>query len=201
MVTLTEINDPYLLNQYHRFRAKIYRESPVAGYLNNPDFDRDIYDDHALHFGWYEEGRLMGCIRFILPTASNQLYCYNILPKQAIGTAIKFVKINLSIGKRVIELSRICVAPESRSRKNVMAFSLAIIQKLTEMDIQEAIFVAQENHLKHWQLYGCEVLKGTLPWCCTKINALNFCMVYRHSGLPENIVRLLRKSNSNRPAA
>ncbi|MBK9174739.1 MAG: GNAT family N-acetyltransferase [Flavobacteriales bacterium] len=53
---------------YHRFRHAIYATSDQREFLSGPEgFDTDEYDATALHLGWYEHNRLVGCVRLLNP--------------------------------------------------------------------------------------------------------------------------------------
>ena len=73
MITLSPITEPAKLEEYFRFRYRIYSESRQAGFLNGSSdgLDVDAFDARALHYGWYLNGELVGCVRFVEPDESE----------------------------------------------------------------------------------------------------------------------------------
>ncbi|MBK6894908.1 MAG: GNAT family N-acetyltransferase [Flavobacteriales bacterium] len=72
MITLTPITTPEKLEEYYRFRYRIYNESRLKGFVEETEgMDKDAYDERAWHFGWYVDGQLAGCIRFIERTKAK----------------------------------------------------------------------------------------------------------------------------------
>ncbi|MBK9273101.1 MAG: GNAT family N-acetyltransferase [Flavobacteriales bacterium] len=70
MITLTRITDPGKLEEYFRFRYRIYSESRLKGFLPEGNgTDKDAFDERADHYGWYMHDELVGCVRFVQPDA------------------------------------------------------------------------------------------------------------------------------------
>ncbi|MBK9196320.1 MAG: hypothetical protein IPO17_15350 [Flavobacteriales bacterium] len=61
MITLTAITDPIKLEEYFRFRYRIYSESRQVGFVatKGDGRDVDVFDERALHFGWYMNDTLL----------------------------------------------------------------------------------------------------------------------------------------------
>ncbi|NUQ15097.1 MAG: hypothetical protein HUU33_07220 [Flavobacteriales bacterium] len=57
MITLTRITEPDKLEEYYRFRYRIYSESRLKGVITGEEGQyKDAFDDRAYHYGWYVDG-------------------------------------------------------------------------------------------------------------------------------------------------
>ena len=166
MIHLTEITQLVHLDAYHRFRATIYKNDTAADdFLKNKEYDRDLWDEKAIHLGWYNDvGALNGCIRFIRPIDHPcPLYSFTRLPRPVLKFAEQLLCSHERQKLPLLELSRICVSQEFRNLRSLRDFSLAIIEKLFDYSDQ-AFFTVFDNHKAHWMQYGCSVLEGTAKW-------------------------------------
>jgi N-acyl amino acid synthase of PEP-CTERM/exosortase system len=71
-----KIDSPELLKEVFKLRFQVYaRERAFINAENYPEgVERDAYDDHAVHFGAFdEEGQIIGAVRLILPSSEKFL--------------------------------------------------------------------------------------------------------------------------------
>ncbi len=161
MVTLTPITDPSRLREYYAFRCNTYRESHLKILNNGMDgTDRDAYDDRAMHFGWYVDGKLAGCIRFIEPDESSVSipmlgYMTHATGAEAIRAHIRERK---ACGERMIEASRFCLAPEHRGLRTAREFVLAMITTLQPLGFEHSVFDCRAEHAAFYRLMGFATL-------------------------------------------
>lgn len=204
MIELTPITHPDQLEEYHRFRFRIYRKTPAFKFLTGQTYvDRDSYDQEAIHLGWHEDGELKGCIRFIKPLAGKEdsLYALSRLPKSERFMVKQFIDHHLKAQLPVIEISRICIEESVVSRWVLRQFSLAIIQKLLDFQLDHAVFTVFWKHRKVWETYGCTVLPGTDSWKCPVTGITSFCMNYQKDNIPEGIWDELSEQTKENSAA
>lgn len=164
MITLKRITETARLEEYYRFRHRIYSESRQAGFVNGNSngLDMDAFDARALHFGWYLNEALIGCVRFVEPGQDEDaLPMLSYMTEGAPRNAVKgFVAERRKRGERMVEASRFCLAPEHRGLRTAKEFVLTMSKTLHEMGIDLALF---DCHLRHAQFYrrlGFEILDG-----------------------------------------
>ncbi len=193
MITLQPITDPQKLEEYFRFRYRIYAESAQQGFLESDNgTDRDAYDDTAVHLGWYLDGRLVGCVRFVRPIPGEApLYCYTHLPegpKQLVGDLMDSY---LAQDLPFVEVSRICIEPALRTLAHTRDFVLATMAYSHTLQLDQAVFTCFRPHASFWLRMGFTVLPGAVGWTDPKVLEVSDCMVYRHAYLPPHILNAL----------
>lgn len=157
MITLTPITETAKLQEYYHFRYRIYNESKLKVMANNEDgTDRDAYDDQAHHYGWYVDGRLVGCIRFIEPDGSAipipiLSYMTDLEAASAIQDYIAECKAK---GQCMIEASRFCLAPEFRGLRNAREFVLAMVTIMQPLGFEHGVFDCREEQAPFYRLVG-----------------------------------------------
>ncbi len=161
--TLHPITSRADLLDYHRFRYCIYANSQQRGFLAGPQgFDTDVYDSRALHLGWYENDRLVGCVRLLDPIAGRDpLHFFKDLPDgPRREAALALVAQARKEGLPVCEVSRLCLAPEKRSLATVRRFVLAVIATAHRYGRDHCLFTCDAPHAAFWQRMGFEVVEG-----------------------------------------
>ena len=179
MITLTPITEPVKLEEYFRFRYRIYSESRQAGFLNGSSdgLDMDAFDARALHFGWYANGVLVGCVRFVEPDESaDALPMLSYMGEGGPREAVKrYIAERRRRNERMVEASRFCLAPEHRGLRTARDFVLAMSDHLHELGIERALFDCHLRHAPFYRCLGFTILDGAgrfrVPqskWCgCT----------------------------------
>jgi N-acyl-L-homoserine lactone synthetase len=195
MITLTSITDPTKLEEYHRFRYRIYSESEQKGLLESSDgLDRDSYDDTAVHLGWYQDGRLLGCVRFIHPIEGpHPLYCFTHMPEEATAPARELMRSYKDQGLSFVEVSRICIDPAHRDLATARDFVLATMACSHTLALDQALFTCFRPHAPFWVRLGFTLLQGAEDWVDPKVPVRHSTLVYRHADLPTHIVEQLPK--------
>ena len=193
MITLQRITDPARLDEYHRFRHRIYCNSDQAGYLDRDSgYDRDAYDANAVHLGWYVDGVLRGCVRFIRPIdAPLPLYCLTHIPVQPASHVLELLDGYEQQGLPFVEVSRICIDPAYRDLATVKDFVLATMAMSHVMGIDHALFACMESHVAFWRRMGFRLLQGASQFPLCQQGFLGSVMVYDHAELPLAIRELL----------
>ena len=161
MITLTRITDPIKLQEYFRFRYRIYNESRFKGFLAQADrLDKDAYDDRAYHFGWYVDGKLAGCIRFIEADATEApLPMLAYLPCGPARTAVEsYLADRKALGQRTIEASRFCLAPAYRGLRNAKEFVLAMVLTAQHLGFEHGLFDMRSEHAAFYRHLGFDDL-------------------------------------------
>lgn len=189
MITLQRITDPARLDEYHRFRHRIYSNSDQAGYLDRDSgYDRDAYDANAVHLGWYVDGALRGCVRFIRPIdAPLPLYCLTHIPVQPASCVLQLLDGYEQQGLPFVEVSRICIDPAHRDLATVKEFVLATMAMSHVLGLNQAVFTCFRAHMPFWRRMGFTFLNGAGAFDCTRAGMPSFVMVYRHAELPLSI--------------
>ena len=168
MITLTPITDPVKLDEYYRFRYRIYTESRLKGFVADAEgIDKDAYDDRAHHFGWYVDGKLAGCIRFIetaavagRPDASDApipMFSYMTDP-DATSALHAYLAERHANGERVIEASRFCLAPEHRGLRTAREFVLAMVTTMQPLGFEHGLFDCHESQSAFYRSVGFETV-------------------------------------------
>lgn len=167
MITLTPITDPQKLDEYYRFRYRIYSESRQKRFLGSRSgFDKDAYDDRAMHYGWYANGSLSGCIRFIEPNESaNPIPMVALAPDALVRTAVNhYIMERRRLNERMVEASRFCLAPEHRGLRTAREFVLAMLRAVHPFGIEHGLFNCDEKHTPFYRSLGFELLEGAERW-------------------------------------
>lgn len=164
MITLTPITTPAKLQEYYRFRYRIYSESRQAGFVQDKEdgMDIDRYDARARHYGWYLNGELVGCVRFVEPDASEDaLPMLSYMTESAPRHAVKrFIDERFSQGEPMVEASRFCLAPEHRGLRAAKEFVLAMVRTMQPLGYEQGLFDCDERHSAFYSLLGFENLEG-----------------------------------------
>ena len=163
MITLTPITTPEKLEEYYRFRYQIYSESRLKDLLVGTNgLDKDEYDDRAWHFGWYVNGLLVGCVRFVEPDESDTplpMHAY-LTDEAALDAVSMYITMRKAHGHRMIEASRFCLASGYRGLSNARDFVLAMDQVLHGMGIDHGLFGCTMTHKRFYQALGFNPLQS-----------------------------------------
>ena len=158
MITLTPITDAAKLQEYYRFRYRIYSESRQAGFVAGQEegMDIDRYDARARHYGWYLNGELVGCIRFVEPDESEDAlpmlrYMTESGPRKA---AKRFIAERRKRSEPIVEASRFCVAPEYRGLRTAKEFVLAMVRTMQPLGYEHGLFDCDVKHGAFYSLLG-----------------------------------------------
>lgn len=158
MITLIPITEPRKLDEYYRFRYRIYSESRQAGILHGKKdgLDIDRYDARALHHGWYLDGELAGCVRFVEPDESEDaLPMLSYMSENGPRNAVKqFIAEHRSQGEPIVEASRFCLAPEHRGLRTAKEFVLAMVRTMQPLGYEQGLFDCDERHSAFYSLLG-----------------------------------------------
>lgn len=161
MITLTRITDPAKLQEYYRFRTGIYNESRLKVVVDEMSgTDKDVYDDRAFHHGWYVDGKLAGCIRFIEPDDSATpipMLSY-MTDAEATAALYAYLAERKAKGDRVIEASRFCLAPEHRGLRTAREFVLAMIMTMQPLGFEHGLFDCHETQSAFYRAVGFDTV-------------------------------------------
>lgn len=161
MVTLTRITDPLQLDEYFRFRYRIYSKSRLKSIVAEvDDLDKDVYDDRAHHYGWYVNGKLEGCIRFVEPDNGDTPIpmLTHMTDPEAVAAIHAYVAERKANGQPMIEASRFCLAPEHRGLRTAREFVLAMVATMQLLDFEHGIFDCRADHGPFYKRIGFEQL-------------------------------------------
>lgn len=165
MITLTPITDAAKLQEYYRFRYRIYSESRQAGFVADQEdgMDTDRYDARARHYGWYLNGELVGCIRFVEPDESEDaLPMLSYMTESGPRIAVKqFIAERRKQGEPMVEASRFCLAPEHRGLRTAKEFVLAMVRTLQPLGCEQGLFGCDVRHSAFYSLLGFDTVEGT----------------------------------------
>ncbi|QQR85395.1 MAG: GNAT family N-acetyltransferase [Flavobacteriales bacterium] len=167
MISLTAITDPIKLDEYHQFRHRIYSDSRQKCFLGSrTGFDKDAYDDRAMHYGWYVNGSLSGCIRFIEPNESaHPVPMVALAPDTLVLTAVnRYITERRSRNERMVEASRFCLSPEHRGSRTAREFVLAMLRAVHPFGIEHGLFDCDEKHAPFYRALGFDLLAGAERW-------------------------------------
>jgi N-acyl-L-homoserine lactone synthetase len=157
MITLTRITEPAKLQEYYQFRYRIYNESKLKVMANEADgTDRDEYDDRAHHFGWYVEGKLAGCVRFVEPDASTAtipMLSY-LVDAEGVAAVRAYMAQRIKCGQPMIEASRFCLAPAFRGLRTAREFVLAMVATMQPLGVEHGLFDVRAEHASFYRLLG-----------------------------------------------
>ncbi|MFZ1664893.1 MAG: GNAT family N-acetyltransferase [Flavobacteriales bacterium] len=159
MITLTPITEPAKLEEYFKFRYDLYKYSRIKGFVAKAeDTDKDAFDDHAQHYGWYVDGKLAGCIRFIEPDETDHsipLLSYMSDP-EASAAVRSYIAERKRKGQSMIEASRFCLAPEYRGLRNARDFVSAMVATMQPLGYEHGIFDCRAEQAPFYRLCGFE---------------------------------------------
>ena len=161
MITLTRITEPAKLQEYFQFRYRIYNESRLKSFVDTADgTDMDGFDVGAHHFGWYVDGKLAGCIRFVEPdgSAAPIPMLYYMTDSEAVSAVRSYITERKANGQRMIEASRFCLAPEYRGMRTAREFVMAMVRKLHELTIDHGSFDCFRMHAPFYKRLGFDML-------------------------------------------
>ena len=161
MITLTSITDPAKLQEYYRFRYRIYNESRNRVFLQGEvGIDRDGHDVSARHFGWYVDGQLGACQRLLPIRCTEDLYLIDVLDQYARTAVHEFLAAQLGQGYRVMEGSRTCLAPRYRSIANAKQLVLAIVAASHGEGYDHGLFGCDRSQAAFYLRLGFELIEG-----------------------------------------
>ena len=162
MCTLRPITSRKELQAYHRFRYEIYAHSKQHAFLSGPDgCDMDEFDASALHLGWYEGDRLVGCVRLLKPIkCRHPLHLSKDLTGERAHLADELLRQALQDGQPLTEVSRLCIAPERRSLESTRRFVMATIAAAHRFGHDHCLFTCEDRHAAFWMRMGFDVIDG-----------------------------------------
>jgi N-acyl-L-homoserine lactone synthetase len=190
MITLRQITDPQELEVYYRFRYKVYANSRQQAFVQETDgTDRDEYDADAVHLGWYVNGKLRGCVRFIRPIGGNDpLYCFTHMPPEVDAPVRALMQGYLDQGKPFVEVSRICIDPGYRDLATVKKFVLATMAMSHVLKLDQAVFACDRSHVPFWVRMGFALMRSSSASPSLKAAQPSHFMLYSYADLPERIL-------------
>lgn len=190
MITLTPITGSAKLEEYFRFRYRIYSESRQAGFLNGSSdgLDVDAFDARALHFGWYAHGALVGCVRFVEPDETGMsIPMLALVTDELVRGAVKrYIAERRRRNERMVEASRFCLAPEHRGLRTAREFVLAMLRAMRPYGVEHGLFDCDEKHAGFYRSMGFALLPGAARW---KVPFLD----YTATTLEYDLRRMLRR--------
>jgi len=158
MITLTPITEAAKLQEYFRFRYRIYSQSRQVGLLNDKEEGQDIdrYDTCARHYGWYLNGELVGCVRFVEPDESEDaMPMLSYMTESGPRNAVKqFIAERRCQGEPMVEASRFCLAPEHRGLRTAKEFVLAMVRTMQPLGYEQGLFDCDKRHSAFYSLLG-----------------------------------------------
>lgn len=161
MITLTPITDPLKLDEYFRFRYRIYNESRQKGFLSDKSgIDKDPFDDRAMHYGWYVDGTPAGCVRFVEPDNSDKpLPMFAYLTDASVIDAVRvYMSLRKAHGQRMVEASRFCLAQEHRGLRTAKEFVFAMLRAMQPLGVEHGLFDCDVEHAPFYRLLGFDAL-------------------------------------------
>ncbi|MFZ1664894.1 MAG: GNAT family N-acyltransferase [Flavobacteriales bacterium] len=205
MITLSPITEPAKLEEYFKFRYRIYSESRNRVFLD-PDqkgFDRDVHDDRAMHFGWYVKEELVGCERMIPIARVEDMYQLETIPDPMDRSAVtSHIHGLLDEGTSIIESSRTCLKREFRSMSNARDLVIAIVRTAHEYGYDHGLFTCDYSQAGFYRWMGLEIIEGTAPYPI-KDSGLTKCVIHgTYSGIMQRDLELRNrksKTRSSRP--
>ena len=196
MITLTPITDAAKLQEYYRFRYRIYSESRQHSFLGTEDgIDTDVYDTHAHHYSWYVEGKLAGCVRFVEPDTSDApLPMFSYLTDAMATAAVRgYIAERERLGQRMIEASRFCLAPEYRGLRTAREFVLAMVMTMQPMGFEHGLFDCGVSHAPFYKAVGFDVLAGAECFIVPGLAASSCTMRYEYEEMVQRNRELLSR--------
>jgi hypothetical protein len=163
MITLTPITEPAKLDEYYRFRYRIYRESRQVGFLKDKSgIDKDSFDDRAKHYGWYVDDELAGCVRFVEPDDNEKpLPMFDYLTDRSVIDVVGvYIAMRKAHHQRMVEASRYCLAPEHRGLRTAKEFVLAMIRTMQPLGYEHGLFDCDARHGAFYSLLGFDDLNA-----------------------------------------
>lgn len=186
MITLTPITAPGNLQEYYRFRYRIYSESRQKGFLGDQSgIDTDAFDDRAMHYGWYVDGTLAGCVRFVEPDGSDKplpMFAY-LTDASVIDAVSVYMTMRKAHGQRMVEASRFCLAPEHRGLRTAKEFVVAMTRALYDQRIEKALFDCLLKHAPFYGTLGFKILGGAENFLVPGLSWSGCTMSYDHSDI------------------
>lgn len=167
MITLTRITEPARLEEYHRFRYRIYNESRQQVFVaSSTGIDHDAYDERAHHFGWYVGEELAGCIRFVEPDGSiSPLPMFSLLTEPAAHAAVRaYIAARAAKGDRMVEASRFCLAPEHRGLRTAKEFVFAMLKAMYPLGVLHGLFDCDVRHGRFYAALGFGAVEHCKSW-------------------------------------
>ena len=151
---------------YHAFRMAIYANSRVSGFIDTTSgTDIDRHDARAQHFGWFPNGELKACVRLVEPDETGQpLPLFGVVDPYNRELALRFIQDHRQQGHRLVEASRLCLAPEHRSLGNAMRFVMDVVRCAHEQGIDHGIFDLNAHHRDFYVRMGFTEIDGGRPF-------------------------------------
>ncbi|MBV6405817.1 MAG: hypothetical protein GFGODING_02599 [Flavobacteriales bacterium] len=164
MITLTRITEPDKLEEYYRLRYRIFSDSDYHSLVDHTkgQFDRDEFDDKALHWGWYSGQELIATERFLPVREPADSYCLSVIkdPKER-APLLKHIMDRAERSSGMAESSRIGIRQDHRSLTNFMGLVRAIIRQAHACGFDEGWFICLASHVPFYRRAGFHVLPGT----------------------------------------
>ncbi|MBK9174736.1 MAG: GNAT family N-acetyltransferase [Flavobacteriales bacterium] len=124
--------------------------------------DKDLFDEHAHHYGWTVNDELAGCVRFIEADDSpTPIPMLNYVAPEAVDAVRAYIAERRSLGQPMLEASRFCLAPEHRGLRT-RAFVLAMVRTMAPLGFRHGVFDCDDAHVPFYRLCGFEPLDGAV---------------------------------------
>ncbi|NUQ15101.1 MAG: GNAT family N-acetyltransferase [Flavobacteriales bacterium] len=195
MITLTRITEPHKLEEYYRFRYRIYSESRLKGYgAGTAGLDKDAFDDRAHHYGWYLAGVLVGCVRFIEADGSaTPIPMLNYVSNEAADAVRGYIAERRAQGQPMLEASRFCLAPGHRGLRTAREFVLAMVRTMQPLGYEHGLFDCDDAHVPFYRHCGFEPLAGAVRFGKSNMHRTYTCLTYNYD-------HIARKQGWGKPA-
>ncbi len=182
MITLTPITAPEKLEEYYRFRYRIYNESRWKGLVSECDgIEKDAFDARAHHYGWYINGELAGCVRFIEADGSaTPIPMLNYMATAAADRVRDYIAERRAQGQPMLEASRFCLAPVHRGLRTARAFVLAMVRTMQPLGYAHGLFDCDDAHVPFYRLCGFEPLQGAVQFTQSVNSRKWTCLTYSY---------------------
>lgn len=203
MITLTPITDPQKLDEYFRFRYRIYSESRQKGFLSDESgIDKDTFDDRAQHYGWYVGGALAGCVRFVEPDDSDKpLPMFGYLTDPSVLDAVSvYMAMRKAHGQRMVEASRFCLAPGHRGLRTAKEFVLGMLRAMLPLGVEHGLFDCDTRHARFYRLLGFDMLNHATRFRVAPASSDTCLASYTFAHVLARNPGLMEGTGFNRPA-
>ncbi|MFT3885719.1 MAG: GNAT family N-acyltransferase [Flavobacteriales bacterium] len=159
-LTLTPITEPEKLDEYYRFRYRIYSDSGMQRFvIDAGGLDKNPFDERARHYGWYVDGTLAGCVRFIEPDGSAVPIPTLAVLNGGLGTAVRsYVAEREALSQPMAEASRFCLAQAYRGLRTTREFVLAMVATMQPLGYEHGVFNCRQEHSQFYRTLGFDPL-------------------------------------------
>lgn len=187
MITLQPISHQADLHDYYKFRQRIYSSCKQSAFVDSSsDLDVDHFDPTALHFGWYSDGKLSGCLRFIPGVPDKQLCMHHHMPHSCAVEIDKTLSRWDEFRYKYIEVSRLCLHQDKRNIRSIIELVLCAMAMAMIRNVHHAVIYCASSHARFYQRMGFFPIAGT-DHICNKTGRHFKCLKWEYSKLPGNL--------------